>query len=186
MCTTPDYLPCEDTVPDLDLVHPGSARGCEMKNNTVLLLVQPVCGLGRGMHRGIVEHHMDLLTGICSHHFLHQPEKVRCRMRRRQRSDDLTCANIDRSVHINSSRAHIIMSTLLGLAERYWQQGLGAIQRLDTCLDVDRHDHLTVRRTQVQPDNIPHLVLKIWIPGNFERALPPRFEPVLTPQLTHP
>src|SRR5581483_6663298 len=98
MRPTPDYLPGEDTVPDLDLVHPGSARGRKMKNNTVLLLVQPTCGLDRGVHRGIVEHDMDLHIGICGHHFLHQPEKVRCRMRRRQRSDDLTCANIDRSV----------------------------------------------------------------------------------------
>src|SRR5215469_17955362 len=58
MRTTPDHLPRNDTVPDLDLVHPGSTRGCEMKNNTALLLVQPARGLGRGVHRGIVKHDM--------------------------------------------------------------------------------------------------------------------------------
>lgn len=52
--------------------------------------------------------------------------EIRCRMRRRQGRDDLTCVNIDRGVQVDRSRAHVIMGTLFGLAERDGQQGAGS------------------------------------------------------------
>jgi hypothetical protein len=59
-------------------------------------------------------------------------------------------------------------------------------ERLDTRLRVHRHDHLPLRRIQVQTDDITDLVLKIRILGNLERPLLSRFQVVLPPQSRHP
>ncbi len=79
---TPDQLPGNDAVPDLDLVHPRRARGgSEVENDSSPLRGEPFLGFLRQVHGSIVEDDVDFLVGVAGDDLLHQPQKIRRRVR---------------------------------------------------------------------------------------------------------
>jgi hypothetical protein len=68
-------------VPDLDLIHPRRAGGSEVENDSPPLLGKPFLGVLRQMHRSIVQDDMDLLAIVGCDDLLHQPQKIRRRVR---------------------------------------------------------------------------------------------------------
>jgi len=84
-------------------------------------------------------------------------------------NDEMT----DRGIQIQGALAHVVVGTLLGLAESHRQQRLRPVQRLDTRLGIDRHLYLTPG-AQVEADHVAYLALELRIPGDLERSLLPR------------
>ena len=52
------------------------------------------------------------------------------------------------------------------------QAGLGAVERLDLALLVDRQDDGVGRRIDIEPDHVAQLVDELWIVGELELAAP--------------
>ena len=61
------------------------------------------------------------------------------------------------------------------------QAGLGAVERLDLALLVDRQDHGMRRRIDVEPDDVAHLRRELRIVGELEGPDPMRLQPVRAP-----
>src|SRR5690349_24568737 len=91
-----DHLPCDDAVPYLDFVHPGSAGRREMEDHSPFLSGEPLVGVVGQMDRSVVEDHMDLcLRVVGGDNPLHEAEKVGRGMCLRQRGGDLSGADVD-------------------------------------------------------------------------------------------
>ncbi len=59
----PDHLPGDDTVPDLDLIHPRRAGGSEVEDDSPPLLGEPFLSVLRQVHGSIVQDDMNFLAG---------------------------------------------------------------------------------------------------------------------------
>ena len=62
---------------------------------------------------------------------------------------------------------------------------LGAIERLDLALLVDRKHQRPVRRVRAKPDNVLNLLTELRIVGQLEAARQVRLEPVRLPDALH-
>ena len=62
----------------------------------------------------------------------------------------------------------VVVGDSFDIAESHGQDRLGAIQRLNLRLLIDRQDHGVVGRVQVETDHIAHLFDEEWIGGELE------------------
>ena len=65
------------------------------------------------------------------------------------------------------------------------QSGLGAVERLDLALLVNRQHHGVGRRVDIEPDDISQLGGEAWIARAFEGAQPVRLQFVRPPDALH-
>ena len=63
------------------------------------------------------------------------------------------------------------------LAKGQWQTRLGTVECLDLALLVHAEHQCTIRRGQIEPHHIAHLVHEMRIRGQLECLLQMRFEP---------
>jgi hypothetical protein len=99
--------------------------------------------------------------------------------------EDLPGAGVQCGEQVRRAVSAIIMGAFLRLPEVDRQQRLRAVQRLNLGLLVDRQDHRTAGRFQVQPDHVGDLLREPWVLRQLEGALPVRRQPVVAPQLRH-
>ena len=64
--------------------------------------------------------------------------------------------------------ARIVVGAPLDLSRSHGQQRLGPVQRLDLALLVDAQNQGALRRGQIKPDDVAHLVDKQWVGGKLE------------------
>lgn len=64
--------------------------------------------------------------------------------------------------------SYIVMCSSFGLSWRHRQKRLSSIQSLNLALFIDRENDSVLRRTQVQPDDVPNLLHKVRIRRDFE------------------
>ncbi len=72
--------------------------------------------------------------------------------------DDFSCGRIEGGEQRERAVTGIIMAAPFGLARTHRQQGLATIERLDLALLVDAWHHRSLRRSQVEPDDVGRLL----------------------------
>ena len=73
--------------------------------------------------------------------------------------------------------APVVVRAALHLAGSHRQQRLGAVERLDLALLVDAQNQRAIRRIEIQPDDVPHLLHEHRIAGELEGLDPMRLQP---------
>src|SRR5215469_1444325 len=79
----------------------------------------------------------------------------------------------------------VVMRHGLAASGLDWQAGLGAVERLDLALFIDRQHHRMGRRIDIEPDDIGELVSKAGVARTLEGAQPMRLQFVLLPSALH-
>src|SRR5690349_6123081 len=79
----------------------------------------------------------------------------------------------------------VIMRHRLATAGLDRQSGLGAVERLDLALLVNRQPHRMGRRVDIKPNDVAQLGGKTRIPRALEGAQPVRLQFVLPPDALH-
>ena len=76
---------------------------------------------------------------------------------------------------------HIVMSHALDITQPQGEDRLRTIQRLDLGFLIHAQHQRLVRRIEIEPDNVPHLLHKEGIGGELEGALPMGLQPKRLP-----
>src|SRR6266498_3716000 len=100
-------------------------------------------------------------------------------------ADDLADLDVERCEERRGPVALVVMCAPLDLAGAHRQQGLRAVKRLDLALLVHTEHQRTIRRIEVQPDDVAHFLDKHWVGGELEGLDPVRLQPEGTPDAMH-
>ena len=87
-------------------------------------------------------------------------------------ADDAAGGDIEGGKQCRCSVAFIVVGHGPGSAFLHWQAGLGAIERLDLALLVDREHHGLVRRVEIKPDDVLNLLDETFVVRQLERSSP--------------
>jgi hypothetical protein len=82
--------------------------------------------------------------------------------------DDLAGGGVESGEQAEGSVARVVVGAPLDLSRAHGQQRLGPVQRLDLALLVDAQNQGALRRGQIKPDDVAHLVDKQWVGGKLE------------------
>ena len=148
----------EQTEPALHQVQPGGAGGREM-NMEAGPLGEPVPDQRRLVGGVVVGNQVHVQLG--GHLGLDGIEKLaelQGPVAAVALANHLTGPGVQSSEEGRGAVAHVIMGAPLGLARTQGQKRPGAVQGLDLGLLVHAQDQRPVRRVEVEPHNIPHLL----------------------------
>jgi MacB-like periplasmic core domain/FtsX-like permease family len=107
-----------------------------------------------------VQKPQELLTAVATVTFADDAARrhIQCRKQRRRPVSD------------------VVIGPPLGLARPQRQNGHRAVERLNLTLFIDRQEQCAIRRTQIQPDDVPHLVNEQRVLREFEGLDPVRLQ----------
>ena len=91
-------------------------------------------------------------------------------------ADDRAVENIQRGEQRRRAVALVVVGHRAGAALLQRQAGLGAVERLDLALLVDRQDDGMGGRIDIEPDDVAQLVDEFRIVGQLELPHPVRLE----------
>ena len=91
-------------------------------------------------------------------------------------ANDLAFEDIESSEQRRCAMALVVVGHRAGSAFLHRQAGLGAVERLDLRLFVDREDDGMGGRIDIKPDNIAQLVDELRVVGKLELVDPVRLE----------
>ena len=152
----------EDGEPDLDLVEPGAVGRGEMEAD-VWVAGEPAFALGL-VGRKIVEDDVDLLAWIGGDDAVHEIEELDAPATLVVAGSDVAAEHVERG---KQGRGAVALVVVAAAAERpsvgQLEIALGALQRLDVRLLVDRNDQRTLGRVEIEPDNLGRLGGKLGI-----------------------
>ena len=94
---------------------------------------------------------------------------------------DLAFEDIESSEQRRCAMAFVVVGHRAGSAFLHRQAGLGAVERLDLRLFVDREDDGMGGRIDIKPDNIAQLVDELRVVGKLELVDPVRLETMRAP-----
>jgi len=83
-------------------------------------------------------------------------------------ADDLAGGDIERREEGGSSVPAIVVSAQLGQPRTHGQDGLGPVQGLDLALLVGAENDRPVRRIEIQPNDVAHLLHQLRVGGQLE------------------
>ena len=96
-------------------------------------------------------------------------------------ANDLAFEDIESSEQRRCAMALVVVGHRAGAALLHRQAGLGAVQRLDLRLFVDREDDGMGGRIDIKPDNVAQLVDEPRVVGKLELMDPVRLETMRAP-----
>ena len=96
-------------------------------------------------------------------------------------ANDLAFEDIESSEQRRCAMALVVVGHRAGSAFLHWQARLGAVERLDLRLFVDREDDGMGGRIDIKPDNIAQLVDELRVVGKLELVDPVRLETMCAP-----
>ena len=96
-------------------------------------------------------------------------------------ANDLAFEDIESSEQRRCAMALVVVGHRAGSAFLHRQAGLGAVERLDLRLFVDREDDGMGGRIDIKPDNIAQLVDELRVVGELELVDPVRLETMRAP-----
>ena len=152
----------------LHLVEPRRAR------RRVVEVHPRVRGKPRGhlwgpVRRRIVEHDVQLLSGVATHHRLHEGEKVGRRVAVGHAMRDVARGDLQRRVQVDDAVAFVVVRVARGTAGAQRQRQLRSLERLDRRLLIHTQHHRVLRRVEVQPDDILHLGREVRVATDLVR-----------------
>src|SRR6202012_2997491 len=170
-----------------DLVQPGTAGGGEMEVESLALLrLQPALHLGALMGAVVVHNEMDfLILGKLLFEMIQELHELPTAVALPASADDFAVQNVEGSEQSRGAIAFVIVRLTFRQARPQRKNRRGAIQRLDLTLFVHTQYQGTVRRIQIETNDIPHLFLKARIAGEFEPLHPMRPHIVALPDPVH-
>ena len=158
MDAAPDLLVGQQPEPALDLVQPGGAGGCEM-GLPARPFGEPVADrLGLV---GPVVVHDDVDVEISRDVRLDEVEEfaeLSGPMARETFADDLSRGDVEGREERGRAVALVVVAAPLRLPGAHRQEGLGTVQGLDLALFVDTENQGTIRRRQIQTDDVADLL----------------------------
>jgi len=98
---------------------------------------------------------------------------------------DPALEDIERREQRRCAMTLVVVGHGAGASLLHWQPRLGAVERLNLALLIDRQDNGVVGRVDVEADNIVQLGRKLRIGGQLELAHPVRLETMSTPYPLH-
>ena len=98
-------------------------------------------------------------------------------------ANDLAFEDIESSEQRRCAMALVVVGHRAGSAFLHRQAGLGAVERLDLRLFVDREDDGMAGRIDIKPDNIAQLVDELRVVGKLELVDPVRLETMRVRQM---
>ena len=98
--------------------------------------------VGRHVALDRVEELAELLRAVAGHAF----------------ADDRSGLHVERGEQRGRAVPLVVVGAPLGLAGPHRQQRLGAVQRLDLAFLVDAEHHGALRRVEIEPDDVAHLL----------------------------
>ena len=154
MDAAPDLFVGQQPEPALDLVEPGGAGGCEM-GLPARPFGEPVADrLGLV---GPVVVHDDVDVEISRDVRLDEVEEfaeLSGPMARETFADDLSRGDVEGREERGRAVALVVVAAPLRLPGAHRQEGLGTVQGLDLALFVDTENQGTIRRRQIQTDDV--------------------------------
>ena len=174
--------PTEDGEPAFDLVEPGGVRRREVEMN-VFVASQPAPALGLvGVE--VVEDDVDLALGMGGHDPVHEVEKLDPPPALVVARHHLAADDIEGGEQGRGAVALVVVRPAAeGAAVRQLEITLGAFERLDVRLLVDSNDQRTLRRVEIEPDNLGRLGGKLGILADAPTLAPGQID-LLRPQET--
>jgi hypothetical protein len=149
--------------PDLDLVKPGRIGGCKMDADLGMTGQESVDEFGF-MSGEIVDNDVDLASeGLGSHDLSKKVNELRAGMALRGFAKDFSAAGIEGCIERKGTVTVILKAMSLGATRGKGQDGIQAVQGLDSALFVDAKDGGMIRRVQIKADNVGRLLLEIGI-----------------------
>ena len=100
-------------------------------------------------------------------------------------ADHQARGHVQRGVEVGGAVTAVVVAGSLGAARQQRQHRGGAIEGLDLGLLVDAQHHRRVRRVQVQPDDVAHLVDELGVRRQLEAVGQMRLQPEGPPDLRH-
>jgi hypothetical protein len=158
--TSPESVVGQQGEEPLDLVDPGG-RGRRVVDVPARPLGEPVADELRFVARGVVHHHVDVEVGW--HSGLDRVEEAAELSRpvpRHALADDGTRLHVERSEQSGRAAALVVVGAPLDLTGAQRQQRLRAVEGLDLALLVDAEHEGMLRRTEVEADDVAHLLDK--------------------------
>ena len=100
-------------------------------------------------------------------------------------ADDGAVEHVERGEQRGGAVALVVVGHGAEPALLHRQAGLGAVERLDLALLVDRQHDGMGRRIDVEPDDVAQLVDELRVVGELELPTPVRLQPVRAPDALH-
>ena len=173
----------EDGEPDLDLVEPGAVGRGEIEAD-VWVSGEPAFALGL-VGRKIVEDDVDLLAWIGGDDAVHDIEEVDAPATLVMAGSDVAGEHVERG---KQGRGAVALVVVAAAAERPsvgpLEIALGALQRLDVRLLVDRQHDGVLRWIEIEPDDLGRLGDEIRIAGLAPRLTRGEIDPLLAQEAT--
>src|SRR3989441_6751741 len=184
MDTTPQLLVGERREPALDQVDPRGTRRREM-HVVPRMAHEPAVNERRLVGAVVVENHMHVerrrdgrLDGVEERAELPGAVPVV------ELADDLARRNVQGGEERGGAVTGVIVGPPLHLPGPHGQQRLRAIQRLDLGFLVDAQHERLIRRIEVEPHDVPHLVDEQRVLRQLERLHPVRAQAERAPDAT--
>ena len=169
----------------LDEVHPGRAGGREMQLEAGMLL-QPGLHLGRLVGRVVVKNQMDVAG------FLHGPVDAAQKAQELPGAvawhafpDDQARLDVQRGEECGGAVALVVVGHGGGAPLLEGQTRLGPIERLDLGLLIDAEHDRTVRRIEIEADDLGDLLLEHRVVRDLEPFHDMRLQPGIGPYAPH-
>jgi hypothetical protein len=167
--------------PDFDLVKPRRIGGCKMEADLGMTGQEIVDEL-RFMSREIVGNHVDIAPeGLGSDNLSKKVNEVRGGMALGGLAKDFSAAGIQGRIQRQSAVTVILKAMSLSSARGKGQDGIQAVQGLDSALFVDAKDGGMIRWVQIKADNVGRLLLEIRIIAQHVTAQSVRLKAVSCP-----
>ncbi len=181
----PDAPAGDDREEALDSVDPRGRGGGEMED-PARVIGQPVQHLGV-LVGGVVVHdgvdHLARRDGAL--HGVEERDELLVGVLGHTAPDHGAGQRVQRGEQRGGAVALVVVRHRPALAGLQRQAGLGAVERLDLALLVDRQHHRVARRVHVQPDDVLHLGREGGIAGALEGAQAMGLEAVGLPDALH-
>ena len=169
----------------LDGIEPR-ARGRREMEGPARMALEPGADFVLLVRRVVVEDDVDGL--VCRHLALdavEEADELLMAVALHVLADDRAVENVERGKQRRRAVAFVIMGHGAGAALLHGQAGLGAVERLDLALLVDRQHHRMGRRIDIEADDIRELLGKGRVVRQLEAAPAVRAEAVDLPDRLH-
>ena len=168
-----------------DLVQPGGRRRREVEMEAGVLF-QPRLDLGMLVGGVVVDDQVDVepLRRLAVEP-AQETEELLVPVPLHALADDRAVEHVERREQRRRAVALVIVGHGAGAALLYRQAGLGAVESLNLALLVDRKNQRLVRRVQVKPDNVLHLLGEPRVVRDLEDGNQMRLQSILGPDPLH-
>lgn len=181
---TPNRLVRDQGEPPLDEIQPRRTRRCEVKSKA-RMRQQPLSDLRMFVRPVVVADQMNLASGIARCNRIEKRDELDVRVSIEAATMDSSAGHFERSEQTRRSVAPIVVRHPGRKPLAHWQNGLRPIERLDLRFLIDAEDQGTLRRIEIEADDVGHLGIELGIGAELEGLDAMGLKAVLLPQAMH-